>query len=240
VDTITTHGHDTWNDWINDPHNATADDLVKLGALRKFIFAAAEDGHNSEPMKLTTEWVNKKLAPLGVADRLDGDNMYTMEAPATGTYRRQVVASNRDAAARAFANPSGELIAITGYTLLAVPTFVSGPEDPDPAAVHPDAPTTVTGTLEKFREGLMLAVIAGPRLCDHGVNEVLADFGLDPIPARKEFTVTRPATATATTTVTAYDAASAERVAEWRWENGHTAYTAELADGSGGFVVAER
>lgn len=238
--TSTMFGHTTWADWIADPVNAAADDFIKLAALRKYIFLAAEGGHENEPTKLTPEWVNKKLAKLGVPDRLDGENTYTLEVPVTGVYRRQVVASNRAEAERRFADLRGTSISISPYTVNGSPTFTSGPEDPDPAAVDPAAPTTVDATLAAFREYLLLAVIAGPRVCVDGVNEVLTDFGLDRVPQRREFTVTRPATATATTSVTAYDEASARRVAEWRWDSDHSGYTATVTSEAGDFTVAAR
>ena len=236
-----TLNHSTWADWIADSANAAADDFIQLAALRKFIFMAAEVGHDNEPSKLTPEWVNKKLAKLGVPDRIDGENTYTLEVPVTGIYRRQVVASNRAEAERRFAERRGTQVSVTDYTVQGgTPTFTCGPEDPDPAVVDPGAPTTVNGTLEAFREYLLLAVIAGPRVCVEGVNDVLADFGLDRVPERKEFTVTRPATATATTSVTAYDEASARRVAEWRWGSNQSGYTAEVLAEAGDFTVAAR
>ena len=232
--------HSTWTAWIADTDNAAADDFIQLAALRKFIFIAAKEGHADEPEKLTAAWVNKKLGPLGVTERLDGDNTYVLEAPTTGVYRRQIVAPNRAEAVRLFAALRGDQVAIRDYTVTADPTFVSGPEDPIPGVLPDDAPTTIDGTLAKLREGLLLATVAGPRLCESGVNQVLADFGLDPVPARKEFVVTRPVHAIATTIVTAYDGDSAERVAEWRWENGHTGYTADQLDSAGDAVVVEK
>jgi hypothetical protein len=240
VTSTTTLGHTTWAAWIADPANAAADDFIKLAALRKYIHTAAANGHEDEPSRLTSEWVNKKLAKLGVPDRIDGENTYTLEVPVTGINRRTVVASNRAEAERLFASMHGTQIGVTDYTLQDTPTFTSGPEDPDPAVVDPAAPTTVDATLTAFREYLLLAVIAGPRLCEHGVNEVLEKFGLDRVPQRKEFTVTRPATATVTTTITAYDEASARRVAEWRWASDHSGYTATFTSEAGDFTVAAR
>lgn len=222
--------HLTWSAWLADNPHAPEQD--KLDALREYIFEAAQTAVADEPDKITPAWLNKKLGPLGVVKRIPTDgNMYQLKVPVNvDPVQLTIYAGTRDEAIKRFMSMvSGARV--TGAEAASDPEFVSGPEDEDPTAFNPDAPTTVADTLAALREAIMLAVIAGPRICADGANGTLATFNLDPIPTRREYVVTRPAEATFRTVVTAYDEASAQRVAEWRWTDGRSGFTvAETAD----------
>jgi hypothetical protein len=227
----------TWDEWVDA--NDDRDDATKLAALREYITATAREWVRSGD--ITGAWANKKLAKLGIADRL-GTNTYVLEAPITGAVRLTLAAATRAEAAAEFQRVMGHA---TGASILspqvtADPTVISGPEDPDPNVVDPDVPATVQATLEMLREIILLGNVSGPRFnCDSGANRVLAEYGLAPVPPRKEYVVTRPATATMRTVVQAYDEASAERIAEWRWEDGRSGYTISDATPGGPFAVDE-
>lgn len=229
----------TWAEWIADPTQAALDDATKLAALREYIFAAAERFVGSEP-GLDPEWMNKKLAALGVPDRIHREVSYTLRAPARGMIEFQVYGRTRAEAiekGRERLNGTGSA-ALTKVELEPGATFVlDGPQDPDSLVVA-DAPTTVDATLSTLREIIMLAVIAGPRICESGANDFLNDFGLAAIPARQGFTVAQPATVVMTTKVFAYDEGTALRVAGWRWDNGQAGFTAADAVPAGAVSVA--
>lgn len=218
------HGDPTtsWYEWLEA--NGNQDHDTKLAALREYIFATAQKWNGSD--NITADWLNKKLAKLGISERIYTENRYDITVEVKGILPAAVFASSRKEALE-------KLVALTdgsrGGSIrevisVAPPVFIHGPEDVDPDAVDPDAPTTVDATLAMFREIVMLGHVAGPKYCDVGANDVLAEYGLDKIPPRRQFTVTRPVEAVMTTVVTAYDEASAERVAGWRWENDRTSY----------------
>lgn len=207
-----------WAEWSEE--NEDRDDATQLAALHEVILRDAV--YWTGTGEITADWANKKLATLGITGRI-GDNRYTLEMPISGTMTYSVAAANRaDAEAKLNSMLSSmPTIAITAPVSQGSPVFTSGPEDVDPNTPNPDAPTTVQATLEKLREIILLGNIAGPRFnCDSGASRVLASYGLAPVPERKEFVVTRPVQGAMRTIVEAYDEASAERVAGWRWENG--------------------
>lgn len=241
-----TFTHATWADWIADPANAQLDDDVKLNTLRDYVWETARDAHTDDPSTVRADWVNKKLGKLGVTARLDAVNSYTLEVPVSGKYVATVTAASRTEAEAIFARQLDQdrLVVQKNSTFwtLADSVFTAGPEDPTPGVVDPEAPTTVDATLVKLRETILLGVIAGPKFCVHGANEALASFGLGSVPERKKFTVTRPVDGFAETTVEAFDALSAERVASWRWEDGHRGFKVSTDDVAvaGDFVVTEK
>jgi hypothetical protein len=219
----------TWTEWLEEDNGS--DDAVKLAALREFIMHTARDQHLRG--EITAEWANKKLAALGVTDRIGTSNAYVLEVPVSGTLKIAVSAGSREAARTEFLRrvDTAKMVTISDYVATGHPVFTDGPEDVDPNAVDPDAPTTVGATLERLREVIMLGNIAGPRWgCDSGANRVLAEYDLAMLPERREFAVHRPVEGVMVTVVEAYDEASAARVAGWRWDNSRTGYTLASAD----------
>lgn len=221
-------GTTNWTDWINA--HGDADDSTKLDTLRKFIRSAASTGVRDSNFSAT--WANKKLLKLGVTDLLVDEQKYNVTREVTGKLTFMVYATSRAealASADAKFQRSRDSWRITDVVSTSDSMVTAGPEDPDPAAAAADdAPTTVEATLIALREVIMLAVIAGPHICEGGANEVLESFGLEPIPARSRFNVIRPVEVEMVTTIEAYDEASAARVAEWRWENGRSAYLPDV------------
>lgn len=218
--------YDNWTDWL--AANADADETVKVEALREYIAETGKAWAGRE--RITPDWVNKKLTKLGITDLIKHEASYMLRTAVTGTVDLAVYAYSRTealekAALRLNGTGSAHVSQLAG---IGTPTFVAGPEDPNPAAADGDAPQTVDALLTAFRETVMLGTIAGPHYCAVGASRVLGEYGLPPIPERKTFTVTRPVEAVATTTVEAFDAESAMRVAGWRWEDGRNGYT--LAD----------
>jgi len=229
---------DTWTEWSND--NPDADDADKLAALREIIGYTARKYVSSDDC--TAEWANKKLTKLGITDLIAARNTYTLEAPMSGVMKMQVTAVDR---AEALATFQARAAASSAFSIVSAatagdPEFTAGPEDPTGAA-HPDAPTTVGATLDMLREIIMLGNIAGPRFdCVSGVNYVLASFGLALLPLRREFAVHRPVEGVMVTVVEAYDQASAERVAGWRWENARSGYELSEASATGDPTVTAK
>lgn len=226
---------DTWTEWEQDHWGE--DDATKLAALREYITrtARAEVASGS----ITAEWANKKLPKLGITERVQANNSYVIEAPITGIMTMTVVAANRADALEEFTRRAGvaRVATTTRPVMHGAPVFTFGPED-KVTEVDSDAPATVGDTLALFREIVMLANVAGPRFdCDSGANHLLAEYGLDPVPPRKQFVVTRPVQATMRTVVEAYDEASAERVAGWRWDNSRTGHTVAEATVTGDVSV---
>lgn len=217
MDIMIDMGPGTWADWI--AKFPDADDDIKLAALRNYIEQAAREYLASDPDKVTPEWLNKKLPQVGVTARFDAVSTYTLRVPVGGYYTTEASAPNRAEAERLFLATVGSRVRVDAPTITGPVVFTAGPEDPTPCAMLDDAPTTVEATLAKLREILLLGVIAGPRFCDTDTNEVLSSFGLAPVPDRKRFVVTRPVEGFASTTVEAFDEASALRVAEWRWRD---------------------
>lgn len=229
---FTTPG-ETWTSWSHD--NAGADDHTKLAALRELIVRDARRWAASG--EITPEWADKKLAKLGIADRLMTDNQYELTVTASGKFTMTILAANRtDAEAQFLAHlASISRATVAEPAAYSLPTFVSGPADPDPTApVDPTIPTTVDQTLVALREIVMLAVIAGPHICVDGANDLLDDYGLAAIPARRKYRVSRPIVADMETTVEAYDMVSAARVANWRWDDNRKSFQLVDADPTGG------
>jgi hypothetical protein len=222
---------DAWTDWL--AANDLADEADKLTALHEIIVRTARDQVRNETYsRITAEWANKKLAKLGIPDRIGVRNSYVIEAPISGTIRLPVGAANRTAALALFESRVTNAASweVSALVVQGAPVFASGPADEDPNVVDPDVPTTVQGTLDMLREIIMLGHIAGPKYCEDEANDVLASFGLAPIPPRRKFTVTRPVTAEMSTTVDAYDEESAQRVAAWRWADGRGGYNLANVD----------
>lgn len=220
----------TWLEWSTAHDGVDLTEATRLGALREYIFETARDQQLRG--EITAEWANKKLATLGITDRLGTNNAYALEVPVSGVLKISVTAANRQDALTEFHRRASRatMVTIVDHSLTGHPVFIDGPED-GPNVVDPDAPTTVDATLEKLREVILLGNIAGPRWnCDSGANRVLASYGLAPVPSRKSFVVTRPASADMRTTVEAYDEASAERVAAWRWDDNRRGYAAHNVD----------
>lgn len=215
----------TWTEWLEA--NPDADATIRLAALREYIIELARNWAGRE--NITAEWINKKLAKLGIGYRIVRAAAYTLSVPVTADLSFAVYATNRAEAMQKFTDCLRAIetrhATVLHATYTATPVFTDGPEDPDLSVVDPDAPQTEDATLAMLREIIMLAVVAGPRICEPGANTVLSSFGLPDVPARKTFTVTRPVEATATTVVEAFDEASAMRVAGWRWEDGRSGYT---------------
>lgn len=228
---FTTPG-ETWTDWLAS--NDDRDDDTKLGALREIIFHAATK--RVENGEITSGWADKKLAKLGITDRTSDSNRYELEVTASGTFTMTVAAANRTEAESKFLAhlAAANMAAIAYPKAFSLPTFKSGPADVDPTApVDPSIPATIDGTLAMLREIVMLGVIAGPKFCVPGANDLLDDFGLAPLPERKKFTVSRPVVADMVTTVEAYDMVSAARVANWRWEDDKSGFKLADADATG-------
>jgi hypothetical protein len=233
--------HATWAEWIADPGNDGLDDAVKLNILRDYIWRAAKDAHADDALIIKAEWLNKKLLALGVSANFSVTNSYTLRIPVSGFYSTQVSATDRGEAERLFRSTIGTGVRVGDPVIIGTAEFTSGPKDFASGALPDEAPGTVTATLEKLRETILLGVISGPKFCVPGANEVLESFGLAPVPERKKFTVTRRVGALASTTIEAYDEASALRVAQWRWDNRHTGFVVKEADlvTAGDFVAAE-
>lgn len=217
---------ESWNDWL--AANEDQDDATKLAALREIIAQTGREWVASG--EITSVWANKKLAALGITERIDADHQYELKAPINvDPIQMTVYAFDRTAALAQFANRLAAGVHVRRAEAASDPEFISGPED-QVATVDDDAPQTVEATLATFREIVLLANIAGPRFnCDSGGSAVLATFGLATIPPRREYVVTRPADAVMRTVVEAYDEASAMRVAGWRWEDGRKGYTVSEA-----------
>jgi len=223
--------HD-WREWLDD--HGDADDARKLTVLRSFIFEMAkEELDNSDigrswDRQRRAEWLNKKLAKLGITDRIITDNIYVLSAPVSGKVTMTVGGDDRAEALREFKERLEVLKSrnpvVTNVEATDEPTFESGPEDGERNVVPDDAPQTVDATLAVLQETIALATISGPHICVPGANEVLDDFGLPHLPERKTFVVTRPAGVVLKTVVEAFDEASALRVAGWRWEDARTSY----------------
>lgn len=217
----------TWPEWLDD--NPDADDATKLAALREYIADTARLYVGREK-GLTAAWMNKKLLGLGITDLIENEHTYVMQTTLTGTVDFKVYARNR---AEAMQKAADRLPGLTANVVVnevhttTDPTLIDGPEDPTGVA-DDDAPQTVDATLAEFREVIMLGHISGPKYCEQGANRILADYGLAPIPAMQEFTITRPIEGVLRTTVRAYDQSSAARVAGWRWENDRQGY--EIAE----------
>lgn len=213
----------TWTQWVqaNDDRGEDA----KLLALREYIVRSANKWVQAG--EVTAGWVNKKLAKLGIMERVDSLNSYTVEATVTGTTTFTVAGNNRAEAIAKFrelVDNRAHSLVISAAAISGDPRVVGGPEDADPEAVDADAPTTVDATLEKLREIILLGHLAGPRYCNTGANQVLRSYGLDEVPPVREYVVTRPVEATMRTVVRAYDVDSANRVAGWRWDEGRTGW----------------
>lgn len=227
-----------WTEWLTA--NFDAQEPIKLAALREHI--AMEARRYVRRGDVTAEWVNKKLPALGVTDLVASQQHYELTQIATGTTHYLITASSRVEAEKMFRAriAAASVVAIEQAFTTGDPVFVSGPADPDVSdwpQPDPDSPTTTQGTLDKLRELLLLGVIAGPKFCESGLNPVLRSFGLAPVPARTQYVVTRPATATLRTVVEAFDEASAERVAGWRWDNGRAGYEVAEAEATDGLSV---
>lgn len=225
----------TWDDW--DDTHGEADEPTRLAALREYIAAVARRWVHS--CTYDAAWANKKLAKLGITDRIQVDNSYILEVPVSGVTSYSVYASNRVEAEERFRElaASGRSFTLANPTLLGDPVFTSGPEDPD-GTPDPDAPTTVDATLFMLREIILLGHIAGPKICEEEANRVLGDFGLAPIPPRQSFEVVRSISGAMRTVVTAYDEASAQRVAMWRWDNDRAGYEVTQVTPAGDLEVA--
>lgn len=220
---------ETWTDWLAANADRDGDDMVE--ALREIILRDARYGVGMGVF--TAAWANKKLPLLGITEQIAVENVYVIEQQITGTFTHNVSGTSRaDALARfsaTLAERSSGTIANVQPAVGATPTIVSGPEDVDVAAVLADAPQTVDAILAKLREIMMLAVISGPHMCVPGTSDKLEEYGLAPLPDRREYVITRPVDAVMQTVVNAYDEASAQRVADWRWDNNHTGYTVSEA-----------
>lgn len=229
---------ETWDAWnAANPH---ADEATALAALRGYIKQAALDAHASEPHTVTAAWLNKKLPALGVDHQLHTYNTYTLEVPVSAKMTVTVSAIDRDAALGELQRLADRArVQVEGAALTAAATFLSGPEDPTPGVLPDDAPATVDATLVKLRETVLLAVIAGPRVCVPGANDVLRSFGLGEVPDRQEFKVSVPVSGVAETSVQAYDELSALRVAQWRWDNTRDGFASRDRDvtATGDFTV---
>ena len=215
-----------WIEWTDE--NKDADEATRLAVLREYIFAVGRRWVND--CTYDAAWANKKFAKLGITDRIQSESRYVLRADVTGTIELAVYGFSRTEALetakqRLNGVGSGQ---VTSVTAASEPAFVEGPEDV-PATVDDDAPQTVDATLAKLREVILFGHIAGPKICEPEANRVLASFGLDSIPPRKTFKVSRPVTGEMSTTVEAYDEASAQRVAGWRWENGRSGHTIDQA-----------
>jgi hypothetical protein len=227
----------TWTDWLAATAGGDADEAAQLTALREFIEQTARYWVRNGD--IAPEWANKKLAKLGVTARILGEKAYVIKAAVLAEAEVSVYAYDRAAALEVFTTRlSGARLVVTGSTVQGDPVFTSGPEDA-PDIADPDAPTTVDATLAMLREIILMGHIAGPKYCDYSANQVLAQYGLAPIPDRKPYVVTRPAAATLRTVVDAYDEASAAKVAEWRWDDGRVGFSVAEADPAGGFAVDE-
>jgi len=218
-----------WTEWL--ANNEDRDEATKLAALREYIVAVARKWVRD--CTYDEVWANKKFGKLGITERFDISQQYVLQVAITADLTTSVYAASRTEALEKFnariAHAGGN---ITNIAAAGDPVFSSGPEDPDPLG-DPDAPQTVGATLALLREIILLGHIAGPRICEAQANQVLASFGLAPIPERRTFKVSRPVDAVMTTTVEAYDEESATRIAGWRWESNRSGYnlaTAEAKD----------
>jgi hypothetical protein len=227
----------TWTAWL--AAYPLADDATKLDVLREAIVEAARTAIANGDV--TAQWVNKKLPGLGITEQFASESLYMLSAPVSGTLNLQVRARNRADAEAAFARniAAARSHVVNEVTTTYAPVFTDGPEDIDPNVLPDDAPTTVQGTLDALYRAVKLGHISGPKICRDGANSLLADFGLGPLPPVKEYTVTRPAEVELTTKVTAYDEASAEQVATWRWDDRINGFKVAQTGDAGDFVVVE-
>jgi hypothetical protein len=223
----------TWIEWSQD--NADRDDTTKLAALREIIAETARIWVDSGD--ITAGWANKKLAKLGIADRLAHKTYYELETTVVAPLKLGVYASSRADAEAEFKARLARSLTVDEAEAPYALRFVSGPED-TPQAGDPDAPTTVDATLAMLREIILLGNISGPRFnCDSGANRVLASYGLAPVPPRTEYVVVQPMQGTMQTVVEAYDEASAQRIAGWRWENNRSGFEVSSVVSTGDLVV---
>lgn len=230
---FTTPG-ETWTNWSgNNPHLAEAD---RLTALREIMFETAQKWVDSG--EITAEWANKKLAKLGVTQRIAQEVPYILRVAVTAELSLTVYASTRAGALekaneRLTGNGNASVTKVAGA---GVPEFVSGPEDPDVALAA--APQTVDDTLVILREVLMLGNISGPKWnCNDGTNAVLASYGLPQLPVRRMFTVDVAVEGSMKTTVQAYDEETAKRVAAWRWDDGRNSWELDDVRDTAAFTV---
>jgi hypothetical protein len=227
----------TWVDWL--AANPDATDADKLAALRERIAHSARWFVGTE-RGLTPEWINKKLAKLGVADRIARSNSYSVTFDVTSG--KVTIGSKGDNRADAIANAlervgRGPLyVADVDVDVDPASVTIEGPEDVSPVAAA-DGPQTVDATLAALHEIMLLAVVSGPKLCVPGVNNFLEAYGLAPVPDRKAFVVRRPVQSYVETIVEAYDEASAQRVASWRWEDGQQGFKVTAGDPLGDLEV---
>lgn len=211
-----------WTDWLAE--SGDEPEATRLAALREYIAhtARAQVTYGT----ITAEWANKKLAILGVTERISTPREYVLKTSIVADVEMTIYAADRAAAQEGFKHRLGGRLNVTDAEAPYELKFVSGPEDDDDVpAVADDAPTTLGATLVKLREVIMLAHLAGPKVCDDGANEVLDFYGLAHLPQTREYVVTRPAAADMRTTVRAYDEASALRIAGWRWDDNQAGYT---------------
>lgn len=235
--TITIDDCDNWVNWLSNVR--TDDEAVKLDVLRQFIREAARS--NVSYGNVSSEWANKKLVKLGITDLVDTDNAYKVQVDVTGKVMVAAYGRNRvEAVENALKqyNDGRGFWQMSDMQMTSDPQVTDGPEDVD-TVVPDDAPQTVDALLAALRETILLAVVAGPHICEDGANRVLNDFGLDQVPERKRFTVTRPATVEMTTKIDAYDEASAQRVADWRWRNNLSGFQVKDAQPTGDPTVSE-
>lgn len=233
----------TWSEWVAENANVVMPDFDRLAALREYITETARTHVRNGDC--TADWADKKLAKLGITDRVGILHSYTVECTVTGTLSMVVPGRNRTEAldtfnARLTANNSLSW-SVRQPSPQGPQIITAGPEDVDPSVVDPDTPATVQDTLDMLREIVMLGNVAGPRFdCETGVNRVLASYGLAPLPQKREFAVHRPVEGVMVTIVEAYDEASAERVAGWRWNNGRSGYNVTEAVDAGDVTVVGR
>lgn len=210
----------SWVDWLAESADETDD--VKLAALREYIMHTAKAQVSYG--QITADWANKKLPTLGITELFPASREYVLKTSIVADVEMTLYAADRADAVQGFKNRLAGRINVYSAEAPYEIKFVSGPEDVTPADLPADAPTTVDATLVKLREVIMLAHLAGPKVCKDGVNEVLDFYGLDHLPETRKYVVTRPAAADMRTTVTAYDEASALRIAEWRWDDNLAGY----------------
>jgi len=238
--TDVTTNYDSWTDWKDTlaVRGETVDATRELEVLREFIYAAAVS--YSQRGDITPAWANKKLPGLGIDKIVPGASYYKLVVQLNGEAEYSFRANNRAEALRQTedAITTADRALITKISAVSAPVFTEGPEDPTPGVLPDDAPTTVDATLAKLRETIMLATVAGPKICRTGADDFLELFGLEPVPAPKTFIVKRPAEAVLETTVEAFDEETAERVATWRWENNKTGFTVAETAEPGDFEVS--
>lgn len=226
---------DTWIEWLES--NKDSDETAQLEALRGLILAEAKRSVEADDIK--ADWANKKLPLLGITEQIPRESSYLFTAPVAGTLDLRVFATSRaDALVKVaeILNRGGGSF-VKGVAGAGAAVLIEGPEDVD-LTVAGDAPSTVDDTLARLREIVMLGVIAGPHLCKRGVDDLLASFGLAPLPETKRFTVSVPIEGEMLTEVEAFDEDSARRVAGWRWSNGRSGYQLSSATDTDVVTVA--